>query len=456
MQRLYWRSKLPLLAVMAFGVASSPLIADDGWQVDFSGDIQARYAMLGNQLRASRAATDSLLSFRTNVRAIVKKGGLEFGAEVSDARAEFARNETELRTSIINTLEPVQMYGKYTAKGVFADGDTASLQLGRFTMDLASRRVMGRFRYRNSLFAFQGVRADWRSAAGDSVTAIAVMPGRIEPTDKLDIQANKIKLDHFSTDYTFYGAYATNVSWIKPVQLEAYAFKLDEDDEPGTVETTNRHLLTVGGRALKKSKAGQYDFEIEGAYQSGHARQSSNTLDVTDRDVSAGFLHAEAGYRFEGKTTPRIALIYDFASGDKDPTDQKIGRYDSLFGPIRGDFGPTGLFLALARNNISAVGSRLDFNPAKGWNLMVHWQAAWLDEARDQFARTGVRDVTGQSGTFAGHQIEARSRYWLIPKKVRLELSVATFLNGEFFNQAPNASGRGNPIFGYAQIEVKF
>jgi hypothetical protein len=445
-----------ILSLLFFSALPSPLLADDGWQVDFSGDIQARYAMLNNQLRISRADNDSLLSVRTNVRAIVKRGGLEFGAEVSDARAEFARNETELRTSIINTLEPVQMYGKYTTKGLFADGDTASLQLGRFTMDLANRRVLGRFRYRNSLFAFQGARADWRSANGNSLTAIAVMPGRIEPTNKLDIQSNKIKLDHFSTDYTFYGAYATNVSWVNSIQLEAYAFKLNEDDEPGTVETRNRDLLTIGGRVVKKSKAGQYDFEVEGAYQTGHARDSSSAADTTDLDVSAGFLHAEAGYRFEGKTTPRIALIYDFASGDKDPNDQKIGRYDSLFGPIRGDFGPTGLFLALARNNISAVGSRVDFNPAKGWNLMVHWQAAWLDETRDQFARTGVRDVTGQSGSFAGHQIEARSRYWLVPKKIRLELAVATFLNGEFFDQAPNASGRGNPIFGYAQIEVRF
>lgn len=316
--------------------------------------------------------------------------------------------------------------------------------------------MVGRFGFRNSISSHQGLKLDWKTSAGDEVTLLGIMPGRIDPRAPTDLAGNDVALDNFSFDRTLFGVYAVNRSLIDTVRFDFYALQLDEDDKPGEFETANRSLLTLGGRAYRAPASGQIDFDIEGAFQSGTRRATASPTDLQDLDVSAGFLHAELGYRFEGELKPRLAAIYDFASGDKDPNDNSDERYDSLFGPLRGDFGPTTLNLVLSRNNISAIGLRAQIDPAKNWNLMAHWKANWLVSARDQFARTGVRDVTGGSGKFAGHFFEMRSRTWLMKDVLRLEFGAAKFFNGSFFDIAPNATGNGNPTYGYAQVEWKF
>lgn len=63
----------------------------------------------------------------------------------------------------------------------------------------------------------------------------------------------------------------------------------------------------------------------------------------------------------------------------------------------------------------------------------------WLASDRDSFSTTGVRDVTGGSGNFAGHQIEARIRYWLMPARLRFEANGLLLAKGRFLREAPNA-----------------
>ena len=55
----------------------------------------------------------------------------------------------------------------------------------------------------------------------------------------------------------------------------------------------------------------------------------------------------------------------------------------------------------------------------------------------------------------AGHQIEARARYWIVPKATRLEFGFAKLLNGEFLDNAPNATG-AEPLFGYVEVTQTF
>lgn len=62
---------------------------------------------------------------------------------------------------------------------------------------------------------------------------------------------------------------------------------------------------------------------------------------------------------------------------------------------------------------------------------------------RDSFSTTGVRDAAGRSGDFAGHQLEARIRYWIVPTWLRFEFDGLLLAKGRFLREAPNApSGR--------------
>ena len=77
--------------------------------------------------------------------------------------------------------------------------------------------------------------------------------------------------------------------------------------------------------------------------------------------------------------------------------------------------------------------------PDKRWDWFAAYRPLWLASRTDFFATTGGRDVTGRSERFAGHQVEARLRYWLIPIKLRFEFDGLLLAKGRFLQDAPNA-----------------
>ena len=68
----------------------------------------------------------------------------------------------------------------------------------------------------------------------------------------------------------------------------------------------------------------------------------------------------------------------------------------------------------------------------------------WLAERTDAFSTTGVRDPSGRAGSFAGHQLDARVRWWAVPKRLRAELNGVWLAKGRFLEAAPNAPQTGD------------
>src|SRR5690606_1151621 len=124
----------------------------------------------------------------------------------------------------------------------------------------------------------------------------------------------------------------------------------------------NRRLYTPGFRLLRAPAAGALDFEIEGASQFGEIRQTASPASP-DLDVDAQTLHADIGYTFDAAWSPRLEFGYDYASGEEDATDGEWNRFDALFGPRRGDWGPSGIYGPLSRVNISSPNVRVEFKP---------------------------------------------------------------------------------------------
>ena len=80
----------------------------------------------------------------------------------------------------------------------------------------------------------------------------------------------------------------------------------------------------------------------------------------------------------------------------------------------------------------------------------------WLASRTDAFSTTGVRDPAGRSGRFAGHQIETRIRYWLIPETLRLEANGVLLLKGRFLENAPNAQRNGDARYFSLNLTANF
>jgi len=122
----------------------------------------------------------------------------------------------------------------------------------------------------------------------------------------------------------------------------------------------------------------------------------------------------------------------------------------------RADLAPAGLYNAVGRANISTPGARLEIAPSSRWDVFVTYRALWLAERTDGFSTTNVRDASGRSGNFAGHQIDSRVRWWVRPAKLRLELDGVVLAKGRFLEDAPNAPPGGTTAYGAINLTAAF
>jgi hypothetical protein len=170
--------------------------------------------------------------------------------------------------------------------------------------------------------------------------------------------------------------------------------------------------------------------------------------------VAASFIHADLGYSIPGPWKPRLSVEYDRASGDQ--RGGKFGRFDTLYGMRRADLAPSGLYSALARTNIETVGLRIESTPSKRVDWFAVYRPVWLAAREDSFSSTGVRDPAGRSGRFAGNQVEARIRYWLVPTRLRFEFDGLLLAKGRFLKEAPAAPPGGWSRYGSFNLTASF
>ena len=76
-----------------------------------------------------------------------------------------------------------------------------------------------------------------------------------------------------------------------------------------------------------------------------------------------------------------------------------------------------------------------DFPEARkpAWKLRVDfgYSVYWLASDTDRWNNAGLRDPTGRSGSFLGHEADVRVRYKIIPR-IEANVGYAYFTPGEF------------------------
>lgn len=427
---------------------------EGGVAFNIDATTRARVEVIGGQFRPGAATDDAFVSFRTTVAAQAELGPITVGGEIVDARGYGQREGSSVRTGEVNALEPVQAYVAYRASDAFAKGDSATFTAGRWALDIGSSRLVSRTDAPNTVQSYLGAVFDWRSKGKDRVVAFWSKPFSALPDTVADIENNKIQLDRAGGNVTFFGASAMAAKAFGNVSAEVYGYRLAEDDR-ATRLTRNRHLVTAGLRLRRAPAKGAFDFEGEGAYQWGTTRATTAASDVRDLDVRAGFTHVEAGWTAPKGWTPRVSAMFDYASGDGRDAGS-WGRFDSLFGARRADFGPIALYGPVGRANLISPGLRLEAKPSKRLDWMASVRGLWLAQATDSFASTSVRDRNGASGRYAGTQFEARARRWLVPERLRIEVGGAWLAKGRFLETAPNAPATGDTRYGYVDLAASF
>ncbi len=412
--------------------------ADERWKV--SGSMRLRYEAVSNQVRPGFNRDDDLVSLRTTVAAEHKRGPLRLVGELYDSRAFGGNRRTPISTNEVNTFEVVQAYAAVETKTALLGPVT--LQAGRFMLNLGSRRLVAADDYRNTTNSYTGVRADL-APSGVKTTLVYVQP-QLRLPDGLDsILQNSQRIDHQGSDLQLWGGMAARPKAIGDATLEGAYFHLHEKDRPDR-PTRDRRLDTFGARLIADPRLGRYDYELEGIVQTGTVSAGTRASDPKLK-VRAAFVHADAGYTFRHRWKPRVSLEFDAATGDA--PGGRFSRFDTLFGMRRADLAPSGLYSALGRTNIVTPGMRLEAAPSPSWDAFAAVRAMWLEAPEDAFSTTGVRDSGGQSGRYAGAQLEGRVRYWLIKDRARFEANGVWLDKGRFLRTAPNAPRSGDESY---------
>ncbi len=372
--------------------------------------------------------------------------------ELIDSRRYLADEGSPIDTTQVDAFDVLQAHVQYDA-GEIIPGGTNTLRAGRQTVDLGSRRLVARNAFRNTINAFTGLDWLWEADGGGWVRAFYFLPVRRLPEDRPSLLDNDVVLDSQTFDSSrFGGVYGEVPGLPSRVRLEAYY--LHAHDEP-SIRTRARDLHTPGLRLFREGNPGDWDFEVESTFQMGRSQQSV-LPGSPRRDHFAHFQHAGVGYTLDVRWRPRFGFRYDFASGDREPGDDKNGRFDTLYGARRFELGPTGIYGAVARANLSSPEYNIVVRPYRSVEVGVSHRFLWLAEARDAWTPSGIVDPSGASGTELGHQLDLRLRWHALPGNLRMETGYAHLFAGDFIQTAPLAVEKGDTRYAYVEAVVQF
>ncbi len=454
---------MPLVAILAIALQSAPGNTANGEPpedppseqdpsgstptVSFSVEHRTRYEHLNNQFRAGRNGDDRLLVFRTLAKVELGTPRFRLNTEFQDARTELADSETPLSTSIVNPVDLLQAYVEVPLDNLLAEGSSSVLRGGRVTMDIGSRRLIARDNFTNVSYAFTGV--DWQWTGPDDSRLRTFFTFPVQRQVSGDILENRPKFDTESGNVRFWGVHYSPSSLPWGDQGEFYYFGLDESDSPGR-STADRDFHTLGVRLYRPAAEASFDYQFESIFQMGQSRMSKSA--TTDLDHSARYYHVETGYTFAAPGSPRLKLQYDYASGDKDPTDGQNNRFNGMFGSRSGDFGPSGIYGLVPRTNISSPGAHLSMEPGAGVSTFVAFRAYWLATVTDAWLVADISSPAEQAERHIGNQVEVRVRWDVRPGRLRLQAGGAHLFAGEL----PASASKADPTYFYAQTTVSF
>jgi len=444
---------LLLSLIVAGSVTAAPAAAQDhegGFTI--SGSVRLRYEAIDGQPRPGFNRSDELVNLRTQILAEYRKKAIRIGVEFYDSRVWGDRTGTPVTTNEVNAIEPVQAFVASDFEDAFGTGSKLTLTAGRMTLNLGSRRLVAADDYRNTTNGYTGLRADIAAPQGWKASLVYALPQVRLPEDDAGIRNAKVVLDRESFDLVLWGGQVSKAKALGPAMAELTWFHLGERDAPDR-PSRDRSLDTFGGRIIADPRAGEFDYEVEALYQTGHV-STSPAPTALRQSVSASFVHADLGYSLEGHWKPRLSIEFDRASGDR--PGGSYGRFDTLFGMRRADLAPAGLYNAVGRANILTVGVRMEAAPSPRLDGFAVYRPIWLAASQDAFSTTGVRDGSGRSGHFAGHQLEARVRYWLLPTRVRFEVNGVVLAKGRFLRDAPNAPPGGWTRYASMNLTTSF
>lgn len=242
-------------------------------------------------------------------------------------------------------------------------------------------------------------------------------------------------------DQIFSGAYLAT-QWIPfNKTTDFYAFHLNESHAAGDVNFVTLGTLWKGDP--KKLKG--WDYTAEMAVQLGT---------FEDKDLTAFAGHWEVGYNWLNHAwKPRLALQYNYGTGDDNAKDGDVGTFQNLF-PTNHLF--YGFMDTTGWANLHNPQINFSITPTAKLKLMVDYHLYWNAESTDSWYRvngvTRVRGLNPGADTFRGSELDFTAIY-KVNKNLALQAGYSVFFAGSFLE---DTGASDNAHFGYAQVQINF
>lgn len=426
--------------------------------LNFSLEQRTRYETMDGSFKANGEGGDQQIPLQTDLWLEANWHKFRLGGEFLDARQFGADEASAINNTHVDEADFIQAYLAWSDQNVAYSGLGAEVIVGRQTLNFGSRRLIARNAMRNTINSFDGLRVRLLEYNQWQFNAFVTMPVGRYPNDAEQLLDHMHSFDEPEYQTWFSGGIleAYDVAW--KINAELYLYHLNEGDRMRN-PTSNRRYFTPGMRFYLKPSKGMMDFSSESIGQFGTVRASTSSHENLDH--TAWYQHLDVGYTLDMPWSPRIALEYDYASGDDDPNDSNDQRFDTLFGARRFEFGATGIYGAFARSNINTPGFRLTAAPRQDVQLGLSHRLYWLASDTDSWTTTkngktsALRDKTGNTVDFIGQQLELTAR-WDFNSSLDFETGWAHLFKGAFAKETKNAPDAQDVDYFYLQSQLRF
>ncbi|MHC4475000.1 MAG: alginate export family protein [Planctomycetota bacterium] len=403
----------------------------DAWHLTVGGQARLRLESETNKSFGSGTPShDAFLVQRYFVHTDLRQAtGLRFFVQGKFAYV----TDRDRRVGLAGLEDHADLHQGFADIPTSLSGRPITFRLGRQELQYGAQRLISPLDWGNTRRTFDGMKF-FTDLAGWRVDAFAVRP----------VVGDRRNLDDENENLDFYGVYATKKA-SEALSKDVYFLLLKNNDESpnANFRLGRRTLYTTGTRLW--GKRGDWDYETELAGQFG-------TL-AGDR-VRAWMAAAGGGYTFADVAwTPRVGVLYDYASGDRDPNDGTHSTFNQHF-PLGHAW--LGYLDLVGRSNIHAIKAQLKVKPTDKITAWADFHTFLADQDRDALYSAGGiatrRDRDGAGSHAFGHELD-------LTMKIALDAHTSAMIGYAHMWPGGFVSATGDddePDLIYAMIEYKF
>ncbi len=350
-------------------------LSEDGdiW-ISFGGQVRTRFEVWENfgfvpanddEFLLTRFLVHGDLHIGDHVRVFVE-GKSAFSTErtLPGGRRTLDADELDLLQGFVDVILPLTLGG---------EDATLTIRSGRQSLLFGNQRLVSPLPWGNTIRAWDGVSVIL-SAYGWKVTGFWTQ----------FVPVKKFSFNDADAQTEFFGIYATGAApVIENASLELYCLGLERDAAAipgggfnGTFGGEERY--TFGGRIRGPVGDTPFDYEVEGAYQTG---------EVGTGDIDAFMFASQVGYKladFFG--APRVFVGFDYASGDESAGGD-VETFNQLF-PLGHKY--LGYIDVIGRQNIIDLSTGVVLKPIDRLTTKVIGHYFWVADDSDALYNAGA------------------------------------------------------------------